>query len=485
MTASKMTGPHGHRSSRVVLHAILAAGFAASVAGGNMTAHDGPPSFADAEAQRTPIAAAGFGLDELRSDEGRGRTQDTIDDSVDREARIALRQGRHIFRYDTFGDEAFWGQKLLLHEVVAGAANGGIGAGVSPSEALSLGIKVNVDALPPSLQRDLKAGRVNLGDPATTLALLKLNAVVGLTGFFDDSGAIQSLGLQCAFCHTTVDDSFAPGVGHMLDGWPNRDLNVGAIVATSPDLSAFTDLLGVSDAALRNVLSGWGPGKFDAFVILDGKVTRPDGGPAAVLIPALFDLQGSGLVTWNGWGGIASWVPVVINLEMHGQGVLSDRRLADATQFPVAAANGFSHIVNTPDLATSKLAPLLTYVQALRAPRPPAGSFDVDAAKLGEALFTGKARCSGCHVPPLNTTPGWNIVPPAVIGIDSFQADRSPNLGYRPPPLHALFAQTKGGFFHDGRFATLNDVVAHFDTQFSLALTVDEQNELVEYLKSL
>jgi hypothetical protein len=395
------------------------------------------------------------------------------------------RDGKQIFRYETFGDEVFWGDKLQLHLAIAGEANGGIGPGVSPVTALSLGLKVDVDALPRSLQKKIQRGQVDLNDPAVTLALLKLNSVIGLTGFFDSAGQIQSLGIQCALCHSVTDDSFAPGIGHRLDGWPNRDLDVGSIVAASPDVSFFSGLLGVSDDTVRTVLRGWGRGKFDAFLHLDGKATRPDGAPAAVLIPPLFDLQGVGQMTWNGFSGMSAWVPLVINLEMFGQGIFSDRRLSDATQFPIAAANGFSRIRHTPDLVTDKLPALLTYVEAIPAPRPPRHSYDRAAAARGKALFEGEARCSNCHVPPLYTLPGFNVVPASVIGIDSFQADRSPNHGYRPPPLKGVFTREKGGFFHDGRFATLADVVAHFNTQFSLALTPEEQSDLVQFLKSL
>ncbi len=471
----KAAGAIGQRALRRfgISHAIVGASFLGAVAFGSFAAQMRPSI--EREAKAAPADASRTG----------GDVQAVLDVGTDLYALASLRQGRHTFRYDTFGDEAFWGQTLLLHQVIAGSANGGIGAGVSPKTALSLGIKVDVDALPQALRGDLKAGRVNLDDPATTLALLKLNAVVGMTGFFDKQGVIQSLGLQCSFCHSTVDDSFTAGIGHLLDGWPNRNLNPGAIIATSPNLAAFASILGTTADVLTTTLNSWGPGKFDAFIILDGKTARPDGGPAATLIPALFDVRGLGLVTWNGYGSLATWLPVVINLELHGQGVLSDSRLKNATQFPVAAANGFSHIVSSPDLSTPKLAPLLAYVESLTAPKPPAGSFDATAAQLGEALFTGKAKCSGCHVPPLNTTPGYNLVAPSVIGIDSFQADRSPNQGYRPCILRGLFAQSKGGYFHDGRFATLDDVVDHFNTQFSLGLSDAEHAELVEYLKSL
>ena len=397
-----------------------------------------------------------------------------------------ITQGRNTFRFETFGDEAFWGGKLRLHDAIKGSTAGGVGAGISPKTALSLGLKVDVQSLTRDQQSGIRQGTINLDDPAVTVALLKANAVIGLTGVFDNSGNLTSLGIQCALCHSIVDDSLAPGIGRRLDGWPNRDLDIGTIVAAAPDLSAFTTPLMVDDATLRTVLQHWGRGKFDAFVGLDGKATRPDGGSAAVLIPPLFGLQGVGLMTWNGWGGIGVWVPLVINLEMHGQGVFSDRRLSDATQFPVAAAQGYSRITNSPDLVTPKLVPLIAYVESLEPPAPPRGSYDANAAKRGQALFTGKARCSGCHVPPLYTTPGWNLVPPTTIGIDTFQSDRSPNHGYRPPPLRGVQTRMKGGgFFHDGRFATLNDVVDHFNDQFGLALADSEKSDLVEFLKTL
>jgi hypothetical protein len=427
---------------------------------------------------REPLAAAGSG------DGTEPTTTSAAPASRPGPSGDLVSEGRNVFRFQTFGDEAFWGGKLRLHDAIKGESAGGTGPGISPKTALSLGLKVDVQELPRDLQRNISQGKVNLDDPAVTVALLKANAVIGLTGVFDNSGDLTSLGIQCALCHSIVDDSVAPGIGRRMDGWPNRDLDIGTIVAAAPDLTAFTGPLGVDDATLRSVLQGWGRGKFDAFVGLDGKATRPDGGSAAVLIPPLFGLQGVGLMTWNGWGGIGVWVPLVINLEMHGQGVYSDRRLNDA-QFPIAMAQGYSRISNSPDLVTPHLIPLIAYVESLQPPAPARGSYDVNASKRGQALFTGKARCSGCHVPPLYTTPGWNLVPPATIGIDSFQADRSPNHGYRPPPLRGVQTRMKGGFFHDGRFATLNDVVDHFNEQFGLALADSEKSDLVEFLKTL
>ena len=344
---------------------------------------------------------------------------------------------------------------------------------------------MDVQALPKPLQNDIRKGRVDLTNPAVTLALLKLNAVVGVTGFFNSDGSLSSIGITCALCHSSVDDSFAPGIGNRLDGWANRDLNVGAIVALSPDLSPFENLLGVDRETVLTVLNSWGPGKFDAQLALDGKAFRPDGTTAATLIPPAFGLAGVNLHTSTGWGSVPYWNAFVATIEMHGKGSFYDPRLNNAEQFPIAAANGFGNIRSTTDLVTSKLPALHAYQLSLLAPLPPAGSFDPVAAARGEALFTGKADCATCHVPPLYTEPGWNMHTPSEIGIDSFQADRSPDLAYRTAPLKGLWTHTQGGFYHDGRFATLLDVINHYDAHFGLGLTEAEKADLAEYLKSL
>jgi hypothetical protein len=404
---------------------------------------------------------------------------------VQTQATQLVDQGRQIFRFDTFGDEQFWGGSLKLHRAVAGAANGGVGPGLSPRAALGVGLKVDVDALPPELQQALQRGEVDLDDPAVTLALLKLQAVVGVTGFFDSSGGLRSMGIQCALCHSTVDDSFAPGIGHRLDGYAARDLNVGAIVSLAPDLRPVARLLGTDVATVKKVLAAWGPGKFDAELFLDGKGFRPDGKTAATLIPPAYGLAGVNLHTYTGWGSVPYWNAFVANLEMHGQGVFYDPRLDNAKQFPVAARNRSGHVTNSPDLITPKLAALHFYQLALAAPKPPDGSFDPAAAARGARLFRGKAECATCHVPPLFTEPGWNLHTPAEIGIDRFQADRSPTHRYRTTPLKGLWAHQKGGFYHDGRFATLAEVVDHYDRFFELGLTPREKQDLAQYLKSL
>ena len=396
-----------------------------------------------------------------------------------------LEAGRKTFRFETFGDEAFWGGTLKLHQAIEGQAHGGVGPGVSPRTALAVGLKVDVDALPKQVVDALEAGQVNLDDPATTLLLLKQNAVVGVTGFPDEQGNLRAIGIQCALCHSRVDDSLAPGVGHRLDGWSNQDLDVGAIVNLSPDLSAVASLLGVDEATVRTVLKSWGPGRFDAELFMDGKAFRPDGKTAATLIPPAFGLSGVNLHTWTGWGSVTHWNGFVANLEMHGQGTFYDPRLDDATKFPVAAAHQFGHVRNDPDLVTPKLADLHLYQLALEAPRPPDGSFDAAAAKRGDALFGGKAKCATCHVRPLFTEPGWNLHTPAEVGIDGFQASRSPDGRYRTTPLRGLWTHQARGFYHDGRFATLRDVVDHHDGLLSLGLGAAEKADLAEYLKSL
>jgi hypothetical protein len=409
----------------------------------------------------------------------------SFDQTIEANAQQLVQQGQQIFRFDTFGDEDFWGGQLHLHEAIAGAQNGGVGPGVSPARALSLGLKVDFDALPRGLRKLLKRGEVDLDDPATTLALLKLDAVVGVTGHFDQSSQITSVGIQCALCHSTVDDSFAPGIGRRLDGWPNRDLNVGAVIGLAPDLSPVANLLGVDEATVRAVLASWGPGRFDAELLLDGRAFAPSGATGAVLIPPAFGLAGVNLHTSGAWGSVPYWNAFVANLEMHGKGTFVDARLNDAAQFPVAAAAGFANVQNEPDLITAKLPALHFYQLAIPAPRPPAGSFDPSAAARGSELFAGKAGCASCHVPPLYTEPGWNTHTATEIGIDDFQASRDPDNVYRTTPLAGLWAHQKGGFYHDGRFATLPDVIQHYNSTFGLQLTDAEVSDLTEFLKSL
>ena len=418
--------------------------------------------------------------------------------------------GEQVFRFDTFGDEAFWGGTLKLHQAIEGAKLGGVGPGVSPKTALAVGLKVDIDALPRNVVEQIEKGRVNLNDPAVTLLLLKLNAVVGLTGTFNPSGTLKSIGIQCALCHSTVDNSRPelcagqispnPGtgcIGRRLDGWANRDLNVGAIVALAPDLSVVANLLQTDQATVRKVLNSWGPGKFDAELFMDGKAFNPqqvtDGVitgtnvPGATLIPPAFGLGGVNLHTWLGWGSVPHWNAFVANLEMHGKGRFFDPRLNNAAQFPIAAANGFAdlpHINPDDDQITPKLAALQLYQLSLPAPNPTV-RFDKAAAARGDELFSGKAGCNNCHVEPLWTEPGWNLHTASDVCVDSFEADRGPDMRYRTSPIGALTTHLKGGFYHDGRFPNLNAVVNHYNKCMNLGLSDSEKGDLIQYLISL
>jgi hypothetical protein len=456
------------------------------------------------------IAALAYGVLPARSASSQLPAQQ---DPILQNGSKMIADGRQTFRFDTFGDEAFWGDTLKLHLAIEGEKLGGVGAGVSPATALAVGLKVDVDALPKDLIEQIQQGKVNLNDPATTLALLKLNAVVGLTGFFNQNGSLRSVGTQCALCHSTVDNSFAFGIGHRLDGWANHDLNVGAIVNLSPDLGAVIRLLqfanpAITETDVRAVLNSWGPGKFDAELFLDGKAFNPEqitngvvtgtNVSGATLIPNAFGLAGSNQHTWTGaWGSIPYWNAFVANLEMHGVGTFFDPRLDNAAKYPIAAAAGFGHVSTAPDKdrITKKLPGLQFYQLAIPAPKPTAGvDFDPAAAARGSLVFTGKGNCASCHSKPLGTEPGWNLHTPDEMKIDGFQANRAPDNVYRTMNLGGVFVrergifmsqQNKGRFYHDGRFATLISVVDSYNDRFNLRLTAQEKNDLVEYLKSL
>lgn len=413
-------------------------------------------------------------------------------------------QGRKIFRFDTFGDEAFWGDQLHLHQAINT---------LTPRQALALGLKVDADALPDSVIEAIKQGKVNLNDPSVTLALIKANAVLGVVGTFNDFGTLKSVGLTCAVCHSTVDDSIAPGIGRRIDGLANRDLNVGAIIAAAPELDPVVNLLklanpAITSAAARQVLHSWGPGKFDAELFLDGKafnprqitngVTTAENVPGATLIPNARGLVGHNLHTWTGgWGTITYWNAFVAVLELHGKGTFFDERFDDAAQFPIAAKAGLGHVLTGPDedQVTSKLGPLQFYQLSLPSIRPrPNVDFDPSAAQRGDELFSGKANCNSCHHEPLWSEPGWNQHTAAEMKIDDFEAERAPGRAYQTVNLGGIFvreeglfmkSQDKGRFYHDGRFKTLLDVVNSYDERFDLRLTQGEKLDLVEYLKSL
>lgn len=411
-------------------------------------------------------------------EKGAKEARSTDKQGVGRDASQVLRlwrQGRKIFRHDTLGSERFFTDGLELHRAVET---------VSPATALAVGLKVDVERLPREIRRALAMGEVDLDDPAVTVLLLQLDAVVGLSAEVD-SGRIETLGITCALCHSTVDDSFAPGIGERLDGWANRDLDVGTILSLAPNLAALADLVGVDVETTRVVLASWGPGRFDAHLNLDRKAFRPDGESGSVLIPPAFGLAGVHLHTYTGWGSVPYWNAFVGNLEMGGQGRFYDPRLDDPVKFPNASARGFGDVASDPDRITSKLPALHFYQLSLEPPRPPRGSFRLPAARRGEELFGGKANCASCHVPPLYTEPGFNLHTPEEIGIDSFQSDRSPLEGYRTTPLRGLWSHSRGGFYHDGRFATLEEVVGHYDSHFDLELSGGEIADIVEFLKSL
>ncbi len=401
-----------------------------------------------------------------------------------------LIRGQRVFRYDTFGDEAFWGGQLGLHQAIEGVQNGGIGPGLSPATALSLGLKVDVDALPARLVTALRLHRVDLDDPAVTLALLKLNAVVGVKGVFNPQGQLTSVGITCAICHSTVDNSFASGIGHRLDGWPNEDLNVGDIIAFAPNLKPFADELQVSQDTVRQVLQSWGPGMFNAELNLDGKAFKPDGTPYVTRIPAAYGHLGEDQHTWTAaFGDVTYWNAYVAVLEMHGQGNFNDSRFNDASKFPVAARTGQGHVKlppGTPDLVTPELAALQYYQLSLPAPKPPRGSFDAAAARRGQTVFDGQGGCAACHMPTQFTDAGYNVHTAQELCIDNLQGSRGPSGGgYVTPQLAGLWARSKRGFYHDGRYPTLLAVVQHYDSCGALKLTSQQEADLVQYLKSL
>jgi len=409
-----------------------------------------------------------------------------MDDPIVDNANQLLKDGREVFRFETFGDEAYWTDGLQLHKAIAGEKNGGVGSGLSPKAALAAGLKVDMEVIPADVAEAIKAGKVNLDDPAVTLTLLQLNAVVGVKGTFDNNKKLTAIGITCASCHSTVDNAFSPGIGRRLDGWANRDLNVGAIVSMAPSLKPLTDALGADVETVKKVLASWGPGKFDALLNLDGKAFRPDGKSAATLIPEAFGHLGHSNHTWTGgWGDITYWNAYVANLELNGKGNFYDQRLTDSKQYPVAAKMGFGNKTNSPDKVTEKLAALQFYQYAIPIPKAPDSIYNKAEAQRGMAIFNGKAKCATCHVPPLFTEPGWNTHKASDIGIDDFQSNRSPDKTYVTQGLRGLWTHTKGGFYHDGRFATLMDVVNHYDNFKKLSLTETEKKELVEYLKSL
>lgn len=398
-------------------------------------------------------------------------------------SRALFSEGKHIFRFDTFGSEHFWGDQLRLHEAIMGERLGGVGPGLTPRQALQLGLKVDSGLTPAILAQAIAGGSISFDEPKTTIELLRANAVIGVTGFFE-GGKLSRVGIQCAFCHSTVDNSLARGLGRRLDGWPNRDLNVGAITNLAPNLKAMADAMHKDESSLRRILAEWGPGKYDAELNLDGKGFQPNGRSAATLIPAAYGLAGQNLHTYTGWGGVPYWNAFVANLQMHGRGTLVDSRL-NRSQFPLAQSEGLHNTRQVPDLISAKLPALHYYQMSTPAPKPPRGHFDPALAQQGKAVFEEAGKCASCHMPPLFSEPGWAMHRGAEIGIDDFQANRSPDKRYRTTPLAGLFVREKGGFYHDGRFPTHRALVDHYDQALNLTLAEADKTALIEYLKSL
>lgn len=408
---------------------------------------------------------------------------DDFNDAIEKNMKELFDKGKAVFRFETFGDEVFWTDKLQIQKAIADKKHGGFGEGLTPKQALDAGLKVDLAVIPKFLRRKIKQGTF-LNDSWVTLQLIKVNAVLGVVGKFDGDGNLKTIGLTCAVCHSTVMDP--SGIGKRMDGVPNRDLNVGGVISMSPDLTPISKLLNVDIATVKKVLASWGPGKFDAELNLDGKAFRPDGKSAATLIPEAFGHAGHNLHTWTGgWGNVTYWNAYVANLELQGQGNFYDPRLMDEKQYPVAAKAGFGNKRTDNDQVTSKLAALQFYQLAIPPPKPPKGSYNEEAASRGAILFSGKAKCATCHVPPLFAEPGWSTHKPEEICVDDFQSNRSPDKSYVTQGLRGLWSHAKGGFYHDGRFATLMDVINHYNNCKKLNLSDSEKNDLVEYLKSL
>jgi mono/diheme cytochrome c family protein len=387
------------------------------------------------------------------------RAEQTVATS-ERERATRHSDGQAIFRFDTFGDEQFWTDVLRMHEVIPT---------VDPATALAVGLKIDVDALPADLVKALRAGRVDLKNPAVTISLLRLNAVVGVKGTVDRGGRLTKIGVTCALCHSSVDDSLAPGVGKRLDGWANTDLNVGAIVALSPAL----------DEPARAEFRSWGPGKYDPrHHAFDGTNLIPLNSPSVpIVIPPIYDLKGVGFETVTADGPISYWNSYVGVGQMGGRGNFADPRIG-------------LFIRQTPDLVTPKLAALLEYQLSLRSPKPGRGSFNAEAAQRGKHVFRNQAQCSTCHQGPNFTDvlsgPDRRVPllhDPSEVGTDPEYASRSATGKYRTTPLRGLLQHPP--YFHDGSAPDLLAVVNHYDKLFGLELTPNQKADLVEYLKSL
>lgn len=358
-------------------------------------------------------------------------------------------EGRDIFRHDTFGDEKYWTDTLRMHEVIQKA--------VTPRAALGVGLQVDVDALPQGVRDALAAGQVNLDDPAITVALLKLNAVLGLKGTVQEVAGRDSLvrvGITCALCHSKVDDSFAPGIGKRMDGWANTKLNPGAIVALSPAVPAAT----------KAVLNSWGAGRYDPRINFDGLSTP-------IVLPPIYGLLGVDKETYTAEGPVSYWNAYVAVTQMHGQGNFEDSRLG-------------VRVVQSPDLVTPKLAALRAYQLSLQVPAAPAGSFDVAAAARGRGVFAGAGKCAVCHSGVrLTDINSGKLHAASETGMSDAYAARTTQKRYRTTPLRGLWQHAP--YFHDGSAPTLAAVVEHYNRVRSLNLSEQQKRDLVEYLKTL
>ena len=376
-----------------------------------------------------------------------GEAQAATDSAARESSAETVAMGQQVFRHETFGDEQFWSDTARMHEVIQKS--------VSPELALSVGLKVDAAAIPPDVAQAIKDGKVNLKDPATTVTLLKLNSVVGLKGTVESVGGKDSLvrvGITCALCHSTVDNSFAPGIGQRLDGWPNRDLNVGAIIALSPAVTA----------AQKAVYSSWGPGKYDPRYNQDGKSTP-------LVLPPAYGLAQVTNETYTAEGPISYWNAYVAVTQMHGRGNFSDSRLNINVSY-------------TPDLVTPKLAALRAYQHSISAPTPPAGSFDAPSADRGRSVFD--QSCASCHVGRTGTDNNTGVLHAAAeTGMDGAYALRTATKMYRTTPLRGLWQHPP--YFHDGSAKTLMDVVEHYNRFRKLGLTEAQKSDLVEFLKSI
>ena len=365
------------------------------------------------------------------SDAGRPATDET--------SPALIAEGQRVFRFDTFGDEQLWTDTLRLHEVVEKS--------VDPLTALKVGFKVDSTVLPPGILE-----KVDLKSPATTVALLKMNAIVGIQATVDANNHITQLGVTCAFCHSTVDNSVMPGIGLRQDGWPNRDLNVGAIIALSPVLSADK----------KAVYASWGPGRYDPRYNQDGKNTP-------LVLPPVYGLAQVRNETYTAEGPISYWNAYVAVTQMGGRGNFSDPRLG-------------IDVKHSPDMVSSQLPALRAYQHSLRTPAPPVGSVDAAIAARGRTVFD--RSCASCHVGGAGTdNNSGKLHTPTETGVDGTYAARTVNKAYRTTPLRALWQHPP--YFHDGSAATLADVVTHYNRARTLGLTAEQQRELVEYLKSL